>query len=116
MTSFFLLGRLLLFRLCVNNCMSHAIFKKVLKNIALSSFRPDIGASRSEECYVIAPQCYKFSLETKCSGRLLLLAGDTKPLSPLPQAFAADAQLLCQLRLIHRVLMLQHKSLKVVLE
>ena len=55
------------------------------------------------------------SFGVRVSG-LFLLAWQAKALAPLPQAFAAYAQLLCQLGLIHLVLMLEHKFLEIVLQ
>ena len=46
----------------------------------------------------------------------LFIARDPEPLSSLPQALSADTEFLREFRLVHRILMLQHKSLEVILK
>ena len=49
-------------------------------------------------------------------GASLALSGEVESLSSLPQALSADAELLSQLCFVHRILILENKTLEVIFE
>ena len=69
-----------------------------------------------QKCYRSKPLMLLIAQCVVLGSASLTLSGEVESLPSLPQALSADAELLSQLGFVHRILILENKTLEVIFE